>query len=479
MYLTEKKRKMKNLLAIILVLVIGCVSACDTSRKTRPNIIILLVDDAGYADFGFMGCEDLETPNIDMLASNGVVFSDAHVTASVCGPSRAGLMIGKYQQRIGFECNPDRDFPGLPGSETTIAEVMKTAGYRTAAFGKWHLGSTAETKPNVQGFDYYWGFLSGSRSYFPYENLERASKEHRVRENDSLVSFEGYLTDVLAEKCTSFIHESKDDPFFIYWSPNAVHTPMEAKKKDMQKYAVHPRQKLAAMTWSLDQAVGQIVQQLKDDDIFENTLIFFLSDNGGAHNNQSSCLPLKGFKGNEFEGGHRVPFFIHWPQAIAEGSVFSGLTSSLDIYATSVAVAGAEVDDGQILDGVDLMPFLLNNPEGHEPHAELYWRKDAHAAARLGDMKLLRIRDYGSAMYRVSEDIGETENLFDTLNQEGDMMTEALKTWESDMKDPLWIEPEDWNKVTMEIHSALIENREPHYKDPGAMKHWSQENDED
>ena len=228
---------MKNSLIFVLGLLLFTLVSCGEKQDQKPNIIVILVDDAGYADFGFMGSEDLETPSIDRLAANGVIFTDAHVSASVCGPSRAGLLTGKYQQRFGFECNPEGNLHALSVNEPTLAEVLKAKSYTTAAFGKWHLGSQPGTKPNERGFDYYWGFLSGGRDYFPYKDLEKASEEQRVRENDSLVTFEGYLTDVLADKCTDFIHENRDNPFFIYWSPNAVHTPMQAKEEDLDRYS--------------------------------------------------------------------------------------------------------------------------------------------------------------------------------------------------------------------------------------------------
>jgi arylsulfatase A-like enzyme len=380
-------------------------------------------------------------------------------------------MTGKYQQRFGFECNPERDFPGLDTDQRTIAEALKTEGYTTAAFGKWHLGSLPGTKPNERGFDHFWGFLSGSRSYFPYLNLEKASPEHRVRENDSLVTFEGYLTDVLAEKCTDFIHKNREQPFFIYWSPNAVHTPMQAKSEDLERYEGHSRQELAAMTWSLDQAVGNIVDQLERDALLDNTLIFFLSDNGGAHNNQSSCYPLKGFKGNKFEGGHRVPFFIHWPAKFKGAEHYDGLTSSLDIFTTALSAAGAGPEEAEV-DGIDLLPYICEeNPEA-EPHKDLYWRKDAHAAARIGDHKLIRVRGHGSVLYDLSEDIGEQNDLSHKQADLHQDLISGLENWESGIEDPDWIEAEKWNMVTMEIHTAMMDNREPRYKNPWEMKSY-------
>ena len=257
-------------------------SACKIAEKTeKPNIIVFLIDDAGYADFGFMGSKDLKTPNIDKLASDGVIFSDAHVSATVSGPSRAGILTGRYQQRFGFECNPGSENNGILLSEVTIANIMKEAKYTTAAFGKWHMGALPGYRPNERGFDYYWGFLSGGRSYFPNKADDKLNDPHAIYENLKQIKFDGYLTDRLAEKTAEFIHKNAKQPFFIYWAPNAVHTPMEATAEDLKRFEGHPRQTLAAMTWALDRSIGKIVDQLKKEKLYDNTLMFFLSDNGG------------------------------------------------------------------------------------------------------------------------------------------------------------------------------------------------------
>ncbi|MEM6378826.1 MAG: sulfatase-like hydrolase/transferase, partial [Bacteroidota bacterium] len=292
---------LRLLTGICLLLFISCSRPVEQENLSKPNIIILLVDDAGYADFGFMGSKDLKTPNLDRLAQRGMIFTDAHVSATVCAPSRAGLLTGKYQQRFGFECNALASFQGIDTSETTIAEAMQLAGYQTAAFGKWHVGDYPEARPPKRGFDYSWTFLSGARSYFPNEKEDTEGHPKSIRENGQFTTFDGYLTDALGSKAVNFIEKNKANPFFIYWSPNAVHTPMEATQEDLERFESHPRQKLAAMTWALDRAVGQIVEKLETENLLDNTLIFFLSDNGGAHTNQSSNLPLKGWKGNKYE----------------------------------------------------------------------------------------------------------------------------------------------------------------------------------
>ncbi len=452
----------------LLTSLLSCNGPVNEEPK-QPNVIIMLVDDAGYADFGFAGSQDLKTPNIDQLANAGIRFTDAHVTASVCGPSRAGIMVGKYQQRFGFECNPSKKYTGVDLSEQTIAKAMKQAGYTTAAFGKWHLGEGPEYRPNQRGFDYFWGFLAGGRSYFPNDKQDREGTSQSIRENDQFITFDGYLTDRLGEKAAQFIEDHQEHPFFIYWAPNAVHTPMEAAEADLALFEGHPRQTLAAMTWALDRAIGTIVEKLKEEDIYENTLIFFLSDNGGAHNNQSSNLPLKGFKGNKYEGGHRVPFLMHWPAKYPQGKVYDGLTSSLDMFATSIDAAG--LSGNKNLDGVSLLPYLDGETKG-EPHERLFWRKGPMAAMRAGDHKLIRVERLGQRLYNLDNDLGETNDLSGTEAWQSTQLNGELEAWEATLMAPLWNEGAVWDTITWMIHEDYFNNREPRVKNPEQLKVW-------
>lgn len=456
---------MKNPIFLLLMLSAFFGASCQQEKASQANVIVLLIDDAGYADFGFAGSKDLKTPHIDALAKDGLVFTDAHVSASVCGPSRAGLMTGRYQQRFGFECNPDQD-GGIDLAEKTIGDAMQSAGYKTAAFGKWHLGGADGYQPNDRGFDYFWGFLSGGRSYFynaKKDDVEGGFKS--IRENREHQTFDGYLTDRLGEKAVDFIDRNKEEPFFMYWAPNAVHTPMEASEEDMKLFEGHPRQKLAAMTWSLDRAVGNITDKLKAEGIYDNTLIFFLSDNGGAHNNQSTNVPLKGFKGNEFEGGHRVRFIMSYPNAIEPGQ-YDGLSSSLDIFATSVDVAGlTNYSLGQPLDGVSLMPYVTGAEAGM-PHEKLFWRKDKMAAARIGTDKLVRVKHLGERFYSLAENLDESEDISEQRPEDYKISQDELMKWEEELMQPLWTEGQKWDTVTYLIHKDLFDNIEPKVKNP-------------
>lgn len=443
------------------------------TKVDKPNVIVILIDDAGYADFGFMGSQDLKTPNIDKLAASGVVFTDAHVSATVCAPSRAGLISGQYQQRFGFEANGTGDEKsgdiGLADNVVTIADVLKKDGYATMALGKWHLGGEQKSDhPNQRGFDEFYGFLTGSRSYFP---LEKPSVYKMLQHNGERVVFEGYMTDVLGDRSVKYIEENKNNPFFMYLAYNAVHTPMEATEEDLKLFAGHPRQKLAAMTWSLDKNVGKLMDKLKVEGILDNTLIYFLSDNGGAHNNSSSMGELKGWKGNKFEGGHRVPFVLSWPKKVKGNQRYDGLSSSLDIFATSIAAAGISSEELK-LDGVDLIPHITGTNKS-EPHDELYWRKLEEAAVRKGDHKLIRIKGakvQKSVLYNLKNDISETIDLSKKQSDDFESLHEDLEKWETTISDPLWVEARGWMDVTFHIHEQLMKNEAPIYKSPGGMK---------
>ncbi|GAA4973903.1 sulfatase-like hydrolase/transferase [Algibacter aquimarinus] len=459
---------MKNCFAVVALLIFiafGCKSKTENEhlqnqKAEQPNIIVILIDDAGYVDFGFMGSKDIQTPHIDALAKSGVIFTDAHVSATVCAPSRAGLITGKYQQRFGFEANGTGGI-GLSDDVVTIADVFKSNGYITYALGKWHLGEEASDHPNQRGFDEFYGFLAGSRSYFPLEN---PSKEKMLQRNGERVIFEGYMTDVLGDQSVKYVEASKDKPFFMYLSYNAVHTPMHAKHEDLEKFSNHPRKELAAMTWSLDENIGKLIKKLETSGKRDNTLIYFLSDNGGAHNNQSSTGPLKGWKGNKFEGGHRVPFVVSCPKMIEGDKTFDGLTSSLDIFATSLSASKIEKPETLELDGENLLPYLKGEKRGN-PHESLFWRKLEESAVRKGDLKLIKLDGYGTVLYDLDSDLGESNDLLETNREALKMLQSKYNRWETQLIAPLWDESKPWMDVTYHIHKQLMQNKEPEYKD--------------
>lgn len=438
----------------------------ETNIQTKPNIIVIVTDDAGYVDFGFMGSLDLQTPEIDKLAESGVIFTDAHVSATVCAPSRAGLLTGQYQQRFGFEANGtgfgNSGDLGLDDNIETLAEVLKKNNYKTIAVGKWHLGGSISDHPNNRGFDEFYGFIGGGRSYFPIKN---PSKKLMLQKNGSKVNFEGYLTDALGNFSVNSVEQNKDNPFFMYLAYNAVHTPMEAKEEHLEKFKDHPRQTLAAMTWSLDENIGKLRHKLDELNILDNTLIYFISDNGGAHNNSSNMGPLKGWKGNKFEGGHRVPFVISWTGKIPKNQKFDGLTSSLDIFSTSLAAAKIDNTTNISLDGVSLLPYLINKKQGN-PHDKLFWRKLEEAGVRVDNHKLIRLKDFGYTMYDLDQDLGETQNLSKSNTLKLNKLIEELEQWETEMSEPLWFEEKGWMDVTYNIHKQLMQNKKVTQKEP-------------
>lgn len=462
---------MKFALPSLLLLNTVTLSCNNVSPKAeKPNVLVIVLDDAGYNDFGFMGSKDLLTPNIDNLAKNGVVFRDAHVSATVSGPSRAGILTGRYQQRCGYECNLG-DTLGLGLQESTIGDIFRENGYSTACIGKWHQGNAPEYHPNKRGFEHFYGFISGGRSYFYNpEKDDKPGKIHNLQVNGKQLCFDRYMTDVLADNASNYIREQskQQKPFMMYLAFNAVHTPMEATQEDLNRFKGHPRQKLAAMTWAVDRGIGKVINSLKETEEYENTLIFFLSDNGGAHNNQSNNYPLKGFKGNKFEGGHRVPFFMVYGDRIK--GYYKGLTSSLDILATAVNIAGIdETTLKKALDGVNLMPYINAKKEG-DPHPALFWRKEDMAAMRMGDYKLIRIKGVGERLYNLKDNLSETEDLQTQLPAKSQEMNEAIKAWEKGLVNPiLWGEGK-WNEVTREIHRDLMKNRNASCFSPAEWK---------
>lgn len=447
----------------------GLTAGHQLKASEQPNVLIIVLDDAGYNDFGFMGSKQIKTPHIDQLASSGVIFTDAHVSASVSAPSRAGILSGRYQQRFGSECNLNSQL-GFSLDEETIGDVFKRNGYQTACIGKWHQGNTPEYHPNKRGFDYFHGFISGSRSYF-YNPKGSDKPEHtqNLQINGKQISFDGYMTDILADGAISFFRET-NKPFMMYLAFNAVHTPMEATKDDLNRFKGHPRQTLAAMTWAVDRAIGKVIDYLKETGKYENTLIFFLSDNGGAYASGANNYPLKGCKGNKFEGGHRVPFFFVWADQIKGNGRYDGLTSSLDIFATAFAAAKIQPSDlKNELDGVNLLPYLKGE-KTTEPHEKLFWRKGDMAAARIKEFKLIRVKGLEDKMYNLKENLQEEHNLIPSCPAEYKLLSENLKAWESGLIEPRWRESKNWETVTKEIHHDLMNNQPIRFRTPSDLK---------
>ena len=454
--------KQKNTLHLLKTSLLSLLGLCSCSQEIaeKPNVLVILLDDAGYSSFGFCGMPDMETPCIDSLVSEGVYCRDAHVMASVSAPSRAMLMTGRYGQRFGFECNLDFPKAGVPHDENTLGDYFQQAGYATAALGKWHLGSEEGMLPNQQGFDYFYGFLAGARAY--YYNPQKEDKPgdiHNILLNGKQQKFEGYLTDVLTDHAISYIdsvHAKK--PFMMYLAYNAVHAPLQAPKEDLKKFEGHPRQKILAMTNALDRNIGRLVQYLKDNKIFDNTLIFFLTDNGGTPNNIESNFPYKGWKGNKYEGGHRVPFAVVYGNKIKKGT-FDGLVSSFDIMATALSVADIKADSAKPIDGVNLIPYLTGEKQG-SPHDVLFWRKMHAKAVRTSDgFKHIELDGYGSVLYNLNTDPQEENDLSKENTELNKKMSIMIQDWEKDKIHWKWEEFKGWPEVTDTIHMDLMNNK--------------------
>lgn len=458
---TPKASFMRSHITYTLTILVLLVCVLPANAKP-PNILLILADDLGYEDLGYQGSTEILSPNIDHLASGGVRFTDAHTTASVCSPSRAGLITGRYQQRFGHEANTPSPPDGMDTRETTIADRLQKLGYRTAAIGKWHLGTTAAQYPTARGFDTFYGLREGSRSYFyNAEKSDRPGNFHAIEKDGKQVAFDGYLTDVLADQAIDFITQDSGEPFFAYLSFTAPHGPLEATQTDLARFAHienKRRRTYAAMIWAMDRAIGRVVDQLKNANQLENTLIWFLSDNGGATNNASSNLPLAGHKGIKFEGGIRVPCLLHWPAKFTAGQVEDRMISALDVLPTSLAAAGGQVGpkEPRPLDGVNLLPFLTHE-NTDVPHQELYWHKLWFSAMRDGPWKLIYVQDYGYALYNLESDLGELHNIAPQEPDRVAAMTTKLNAWKSQMVEPLWGEAEQWFRVHSKNHIRLIE----------------------
>jgi arylsulfatase A-like enzyme len=421
---------------------LGCAQRATTRRTTdvpgerRPNIILIVSDDQGYADSGCYGGIDIPTPHIDSLARDGVRCTDGYVSCPVCSPTRAGLMTGRYQQRFGWETNPgpgheQKPELGMSLDELTIADVMRDAGYQTGIVGKWHLGAGPKFHPSERGFDEFYGFLGGWNNYF----LE--NRRFPVYRNQTEVTDYEYLTHAFAREAVDYIRRHSDEPFFLYLAYNAVHLPMEAPAEYIDRFAhiENPqRGTYAAMLSAMDDGIGEVRKALRDEGLEENTLVFFMSDNGGAARNSSDNRPLHGHKGQVYDGGIRVPFLVCWPGVIPAGRTYSRPVIALDVLPTAAAAGGARVPDDRVIDGVNLLPFL--DGDAGTPHDYLFWRHRRGRASRHGNWKIV-IPDEGvPELYDLASDIGEEKNLSDERPEILHDMLGALEKWESEMMEP-------------------------------------------
>ena len=432
----------------VLAALLASIAALAAADTRKPNILFIVGDDMGYADVGFHGCKDIPTPNLDALAASGVRFTSGYVSGPYCSPTRAGLLTGRYQQRFGHEFNPAAPNAGLPLTETTIANRLKAAGYATGLVGKWHLGSLPDMQPPKRGFDEFFGFLGGAHSYFASAGILRGTEP--VKELD-------YTTDAFGREACAFIEKHKGQPWFLYLAFNAVHTPMHATDDRLAKFptiADKQRRTYDAMMLAMDEAIGKVRAKLAETGQAENTLVTFISDNGGPTMqgvtvNGSVNLPLRGSKRTTLEGGVRVPYIVSWPAKLKPG-VFAQPAIQLDLNATALAAAGVATKPEWKLDGVNLLPFLTGAQTG-APHDALYWRFGDQMAVRAGDFKLVRYdttadgvaagRKAGTSpvkLYNLREDIGESKDLAAAQPDKAKELQAKWDEWNKANVKPLW-----------------------------------------
>lgn len=432
--------------------------------QRRPNIVVILADDLGYAGVGVQGCTDIPTPNIDSIAQNGIRLTSGYVSCPVCSPTRAGLMTGRYQQRFGHEFNPgparsaSPEF-GLPPGETLLPERLKSIGYVTGMVGKWHLGYRDDSTPPKRGFDEFFGFLGGAHPYQPGLSV----RANPILRGSEPVEEHEYLTDAFAREASVFIERHRDEPFFLYLSFNAVHTPLQATEKYLARFPDIPDEKRrthAAMLSAMDDAIGLVLGTLRQLGLEENTLLFFLSDNGGPTlANTSSNLPLRGYKGQVYEGGIRVPFLVQWKGRLPAGRVLSQPVIALDICPTVLSAAEQAIDPAWKLDGVDLLPYL-SGEQAASPHERLFWRFGEQRAIREADWKLVKgptSEDW--ELYNLADDIGEQTNLAAHEPERVRALQSAWAAWDEELREPGW----GRSLVQGRLRRAFVQRQFPRY----------------
>ena len=429
--------------------------AIPAHAERKPNILLIVADDLGWGELTSQGfTKEIPTPNIDSISANGVRFTNGYVSGPYCSPTRAGLLTGRYQQRFGHEFNPGPPTEanaavGLSLQETTLGDRLRTAGYATGWFGKSHLGNAPEFHPQKRGFDEFYGFLGGAHGYF-----DPGQGVNTVLRGTEPVKETGYLTETFANEAASFIERKKDQQWFVYLPFNAVHAPLDTLKKYDERFASisdPKRRKFAALLSALDDSVGTVLNKVRDLKLEEDTLVYFISDNGGpTPSTTSGNGSLKGYKAQTSEGGIRVPFAIQWKGKIPAGKVDDRPVIQLDFLPTSLAAAGVEVDPAWKIDGVNLLPYLKGE-KAEAPHEALFWRFGQQIAIRKGDWKLVKsaadsntrggpgaASTEGAKLYNLSNDIGEKNDLAANHPEKVKELSDAWNAWNATLVDPKW-----------------------------------------
>ncbi|MFT4539343.1 MAG: arylsulfatase A-like enzyme [Planctomycetota bacterium] len=466
--------------SLVWVLLLMAAPITAAFAAERPNLLLIVADDMGYGDLSSYGSLQIQTPHLDRLAQSGVRCTDGYVSNSVCAPSRAGLLTGRYGSRFGFEHNLSHpshvlpEFAGLPLDEPLISDRLSELGYRTGIVGKWHLGSAVEEHhPLARGFDFFFGMLGGSHAYWP--TLEKNKLLYGRDQVEEIRT--PYLTDWFTLEAIDFIRgkgkaqTDSEAPWFLYLSYNTPHGPMQAKPEDLEAYAhIKPatRQKYCAMQHCMDQNIGSILAELEARDELENTLIVFLSDNGGSVEvSHAVNAPLRGTKGTFLEGGIRVPMIYHWPAQL-KPAVYERPILSLDVLATFVTAAGGSAPktgvrtEGKgrakkklpIYDSVDLLPYFSRQASG-DPHETLYWRMALRGSAvRSGNWKLLRPNSMLAQLYDLSRDVGEQNDLVAEQPEVAMRLLAALNDWEVSLeRNPVFQSDAYWSGYNRRLYA--------------------------
>jgi len=480
----------------------GPTAAPDGQRP--PNVVFILADDLGYNDITFNGGGvangAVPTPNIDSIGRDGVAFTEGYAGNATCAPSRAAIMTGRYATRFGFEFTPapvafermvgteaeagvqvrpkffkDRlkEMPpgstaptpdavntlSMPAGEITLAEVLKARGYHTVHLGKWHLGGKKGSRPEDQGFDESLGFIAGGSMYLPEKDKSVVNSKqpwdpidrflwpnlpYAVQYNGSpMFQPKGYMTDYLADEAVKAIKANRNRPFFLYFAPNAIHTPLQARKADydaLPQIKDHRLRVYGAMARNLDANVGRILQALKDEGLDQNTLVIFTSDNGGAGyiGLPDVNKPYRGFKSTFFEGGIHAPFFMRWPTAIPAGSRYPYPVGHVDIFATAARAAGAATPTDRVIDGVDLMPFVEGKTAGR-PHQVMFWRSGQYKVVRDGDWKLQSNEARNKVwLFNLAADPTEQRDLSKAEPAQVQRLMAVLRAQDAQVGKPIW-----------------------------------------
>lgn len=406
-------------------------------NNTKPNLLIFYSDDQGWGETGCYGNNEIPTPNIDALAANGIRFTQGYVAATYCSPSRAGLLTGKYPTRFGHEFNAVANKSGLRLDQVTLANRLKDLGYATCCVGKWHLGNSDPYRPTKRGFDEFFGTLANTPFFHPKNFVDsRISNDVREVTDDSF-----YTTDAYAQRSIDWLDKNKDKSWFLYLPFNAQHAPLEAPKKYLDRFPNiqdEKRRLFAAMLSAQDDAIGQVMAKLRQMGQEENTLIFYIADNGGPTQvTTSKNGGLRGFKMTTFEGGPRVPFISQWKGHWPAGKVYDYPVMNLDVVPTMLAATGNKIAESEKLDGVDLAPFLTGQ-NSQRPHQTMYWRFGQQWAIRHGDLKLVVSRG-GSGkpeLYDLSKDQSESSDLATSRPEDVKKLQAMWDVWSAQQAPP-------------------------------------------